>query len=100
MIEAAHQALALAVGAVLGAFFFGGLWWTLRRVATSTRPARLVLVSLALRSSAVLAGVFLVSDAHWQRMALCVAGFAVARAAVLRRARAAVDWPSVRGRSA
>ena len=31
-------ALALLVGALLGAFFFGGLWWTVHKGVASERP--------------------------------------------------------------
>jgi len=30
---------ALAIGMVLGALFFGGLWWTVRRGLTAANPA-------------------------------------------------------------
>ncbi|MBK6998841.1 MAG: hypothetical protein IPH35_02310 [Rhodoferax sp.] len=37
-----HEALALMLawiaGGVIGAFFFGGLWWTVRKSFASTKP--------------------------------------------------------------
>jgi F1F0 ATPase subunit 2 len=39
----------VAVGAVLGLVFFGGLWWTSRRLAETARPALLVSISLLVR---------------------------------------------------
>ena len=43
-------ALALLAGALLGAFFFGGLWWTVQKGVTSERPALWFLGSLLLRT--------------------------------------------------
>ena len=55
--------LALLAGAGLGAFFFGGLWWTVQKGLSSKRPALLFVGSLLLRSGVVLAGFyFMASD--------------------------------------
>ena len=43
-------ALALVAGALLGAFFFGGLWWTVQKGVTSETPALWFLGSLLLRT--------------------------------------------------
>ena len=43
-------ALALAAGLLLGAFFFGGLWWTVQKGVASERPALWFLGSLLLRT--------------------------------------------------
>ena len=40
-------ALALATGALLGVFFFGGLWWTVQKGVESDRPGALVPRQLA-----------------------------------------------------
>ena len=37
-------------GALLGAFFFGGLWWTVQKGVASERPALWFLGSLLLRT--------------------------------------------------
>jgi F1F0 ATPase subunit 2 len=79
-------ALALVAGLLLGAIFFGGLWWTVRKGVSSKRPALLFLGSLLLRTGVVIAGFYLVSDGHWQRLLVCLLGFAVARFIVTRLA--------------
>ena len=43
-------ALAFLAGALLGAFFFGGLWWTVQKGVASERPALWFLGSLLLRT--------------------------------------------------
>jgi F1F0 ATPase subunit 2 len=82
MNEPLSLAFALAAGAVLGAMFYGGLWWTVRRGVSSKRPVLWFLGSLALRMGVALAGFYLVSGGHWQRLLLSLLGFVLARLAV------------------
>ncbi len=89
------------IGFVLGAIFFGGLWWTVGKAMSSTRPALWFLASLLLRSGIVLAGFFFVSAGQWQRLLLCLLGFILARLVVtwLTRSREKADCPVTGGRS-
>ena len=48
-------ALALSAGALLGAFFFGGLWWTVQKGVTSERPTLWFFGSLVTRTGVTLA---------------------------------------------
>ena len=75
--------LAGAAGLCLGAIFFGGLWWTVRKGLSSPRPAPLFLGSLLLRMSVVLAGFYFVGGGQWQRLVGCLVGFVIARFVVL-----------------
>jgi F1F0 ATPase subunit 2 len=77
-------ALALSAGAMLGAFFFGGLWWTVQKGVTSERPALWFFGSLALRTGVTLAGFYFVSQGHWSRLVACLLGFLIARVLVVR----------------
>jgi F1F0 ATPase subunit 2 len=79
--------LAAAGGVVLGAIFFGGLWWTVRRGVSSQRPALWFVGSLLARMSVALAGFYFVSGGHWQRLVMCLLGFVAARLAVTRLTR-------------
>jgi F1F0 ATPase subunit 2 len=76
--------LVLLAGMLLGAIFFGGLWWTVRKGVTAKQPALWFGASLLLRTGIVLAGFYLVSDADWKRLLLCLLGFIIARFAVIR----------------
>ena len=78
---------ALLAGGALGAAFFGGLWWTVRRGAASATPARWFVGSLVVRTAAVLAGFYAVGAGQPVRMGLCLLGFLLARAAVVRATR-------------
>ncbi|WP_202884371.1 ATP synthase subunit I [Halomonas sp. YLGW01] len=69
-------------GLALGAFFFGGLYWTVRRGLVSTRPAQWFLASLAVRLGVTLAGFYLVAGDQWPRLLACLVGFLIARGAI------------------
>jgi F1F0 ATPase subunit 2 len=74
--------MALVAGVVLGAMFFGGLWWTVQRAVSANRSALWFLGSLALRTSIALAGFFVIARGHWERLLLCLVGFVMARLVV------------------
>jgi F1F0 ATPase subunit 2 len=69
-------------GCFLGAIFYGGLWWTVRRGVTSARPALWFFTSLLTRVALTLSGFYFVSGGQWQRALLCLIGFVMARVAV------------------
>lgn len=75
------------VRGVLGALFFGGLWWTVRKVVSAKQPALWIFGSLLLRTSAALAGFYVVSGRHLDRLLFCLLGFVVARLLVTRLTR-------------
>jgi F1F0 ATPase subunit 2 len=87
MSEAGGWALALLMGTALALVFFGGLWWTVQRGATSASPARWFLGSFVLRTAIVLAGFYAVGVDQPVRLGLCLLGFVLARSAVLRLTR-------------
>jgi len=94
MSETLTGALACAAGGLLGAFFFGGLWWTVRKGLTAKQPALLFLGSSLLRTGVVLIGFYFVSAQQWQRLLLCLLGFVAARFAVTWLTRLPHAMPS------
>jgi F1F0 ATPase subunit 2 len=84
---ASTNGIALAVGALLGAIFFGGLWWTVRNAVTASNPALYFLASLLLRTGIVLSGFYYVSGNGLLSVLLCLCGFIIARVVVTRFAR-------------
>lgn len=76
--------LALLAGCTLGAFFFGGLWWTVQRGAASKNPALWFISSLILRIGIVLSGFYLIGASQLLYLGLCMLGFLLARTIVLR----------------
>lgn len=89
MNEAASLAPALAAGILLGGFFFGGLWWTVVRGVSSSRPALWFLGSMLLRTGIVLSGFYFVSAGDWKRLLASLLGFVIARLVVKRLIRVA-----------
>jgi F1F0 ATPase subunit 2 len=82
MSEFFSLAPALAAGLLLGAFFFGGLWWTVIRGVSSRHPALWFLGSMLLRMTVTLAGFYFAGREDWRRWLLCLLGFVLARLAV------------------
>ena len=68
MIELLPLFGTFAAGMTLSSFYFGGLWWTVRRVPTTRRPALWLLASFFLRSLVVLSGFLLVVGDRWELM--------------------------------
>jgi F1F0 ATPase subunit 2 len=88
MSEAGTWVLVVLAGTALGTVFFGGLWWTVQRGAGSPAAARWFLGSLVLRTVVVLAGFYFVGAGQAVRMGLCLLGFLLARAIVVRATQA------------
>jgi F1F0 ATPase subunit 2 len=83
MNEALTLALALWAGVMLGAIFFGGLWWTIRKGVSSQQPALWFLGSLMLRMCLTLAGFYFIARGHWDRLLFCLIGFVLSRLVVI-----------------
>ena len=95
MSDTLALALAFVAGALLGAFFFGGLWWTVQKGVTSETPALWFLGSLLLRTGLILAGFYLAAQGHWSRLVACLLGFLIARVIVVKRlTRAPAEEPT------
>jgi F1F0 ATPase subunit 2 len=84
MNEMANLTLALLAGCLLGAMFFGGLWWTVRRAMSAKHPAFWLFGSVMLRMSATLAGFYFVGRGDWERLMVCLGGFLLARLFVIK----------------
>jgi F1F0 ATPase subunit 2 len=78
-------AVAFFAGAMLGVFFFGGLWWSVQKGVSSEMPGPWFVGSLLLRNIITLAGFYVVSQGHWSRLITCLLGFLLARVIVVRR---------------
>ena len=81
-------------GIVLGAVFFGGLWWTTGRCLYSGRPALCFLCSMWLRTVTVLAGFYFMPGDSSLKWPVSLAGFAASR---LIATRLAARWPDAPG---
>jgi F1F0 ATPase subunit 2 len=84
MIDSLELLFALAVGLVLGAIFFAGLWWTVQKFSASPSVALWFLGSMLLRMGLVLVGFYFLLGDSWQKMCAGLCGFIVARFIVMR----------------
>ena len=82
---------AFVVGGLLGGFFFGGLWWTVRRGLASQSPARWFLGGMMLRMGITLSGFYYVGGGDWRRWLSCLIGFVLARLVVNRLTRISAE---------
>ena len=73
---------ALVTGVLLGAMFFGGLWWTVQKGVSSKWSALWFFGSLLLRTSIALAGFYFIARGHWEKLLVCLIGFIMARSVV------------------
>jgi len=89
MNETLAMALAMVTGVLLGAIFFGGLWWTVQKGVSSKQPALWFFGSMLLRTGIVLAGFYFIARDHWERLLVCLLGFVIARLIVTQLTRAA-----------
>ena len=80
-------ALAGAAGLALGAIFFGGLWWTIRKGISSKHAPLWFLGSLLVRMSVILPGFYFTGRDDWRRLVACLFGFIIARSIVIRLTR-------------
>lgn len=83
--------LSLLAGMALGLFFFGGLWWTLKRITVVRNPGLLVSLSLLLRSVLTMAGLYLVFDTQLERLLAAVVGMLIVRFWLNRRITAQIS---------
>ncbi len=90
MNETVMLARAGGLGVLLGAIFFGGLWWTVRKGVSSKRPTLWFLGSLLARASIVLVGFYFVSGGHWERLLACLLGFIITRFIMILRLRSPI----------
>lgn len=91
MNEVGSLVQACILGCGIGAVFFGGLMWTVRRALASPRPALWFLCSLVLRMSLVLAGLYVIGAGNWERLAVGVLGILIARVTVTGLTRQVSD---------
>jgi F1F0 ATPase subunit 2 len=71
--------LAVSAGLLIGTFFFGGLWWTVKYGLRSKRPALLFCSSLLVRFALALAAFYAIGYGHVDRLIACLAGFVASR---------------------
>jgi F1F0 ATPase subunit 2 len=74
----------LSSGVALGVVFYGGLWLTVRWLATARNPVLLTLCSFWVRTLIVLASFLFLMQGRWEYAVISLLGFTMGRFAVSR----------------
>ncbi len=77
--------VAMVLGGILGVFYFGGLWLTLRHLPESRQPALFTMSGFLVRSLICLFIFYLISGNGWEATVTSLAGFTTAKLAVTDR---------------
>jgi len=76
---------ALTAGIGLGVFFFGFLWWTVRRIPTLRHPLATIVGGYAARLFVALGVFYLVARyGDWPSLVICLAAFIGTRLVLVR----------------
>lgn len=84
MTETQRIFLSTVAGGLIGAVFFGSLWWSVRKGLGSRHAALWFTGGLLVRMSVALSGFYFIGREHWLRLLACLFGFIIARIAVMR----------------
>lgn len=76
---------AAAAGLLLGLFFFGGLWITVKQLPASRRPLLLAMGSFVGRLALCALAFTVVAMGHWDRLLACFLTFMAVRFLLQRR---------------
>ncbi len=86
MITALTLLLALLLGGMLAALYFGGLWWTVRQLTQTSHPGLVYFASFFIRLAVLLVSFYLVINLmRWPALLACLFGFVVVRFWLLHR---------------
>jgi F1F0 ATPase subunit 2 len=85
MFQKVHLLFIFTMGMSLGAVYFAGLWYTVRRLPDAKRPINYLLLSFLMRVSVALAGFGLVMNGQWDQLIAVLGGFFVTREILVRR---------------
>jgi F1F0 ATPase subunit 2 len=77
--------LSIFMGALLGVFYFGGLWLTIKHLPHSSQPTLLSLGSFFARSIVCMLGFYLIIGSGIEALLLSLAGFVLTKIALIRK---------------
>jgi len=83
MNDVLFMGLSFIAGLLLGTLFFGGLWYTVGKLSTSSSPGALFIGSFFIRSAITVVGLYYIAMGDWHRLPVCLLGFIAARYAVV-----------------
>lgn len=87
MNEGFGHAISFVAGILIGLYYFGGLWFTVRSLPGSRRPLNLLFWSFLARSFPVFAAMWFAAKLHVMFLFFIVAGFFLVRFCITRKIR-------------
>jgi F1F0 ATPase subunit 2 len=74
-------------GILIGLFYFGGLWWTVRKLSAVREPVLWTMGSFVIRASVSLITFYFTAEGDWKNLLICLSGFILMRIIMLMRIR-------------
>lgn len=74
-----HYMLLILAGLLLGTFFYGGLWFTIKKCVTVKSSSLLFLISMLLRTLIAVGGFYFLSSGNIYKLLFCFSVFFIAR---------------------
>jgi F1F0 ATPase subunit 2 len=84
------------LGAGIGLFHFGGLWWTIRRLSHGRNLEYEFILSFFLRNGISISLFYLVSQGHWEKILAALTGFLAVRYVLVRKIGVIPNPPTAR----
>lgn len=78
--------LSMLAGLILGAIYFGGLWFSLSRLLPLKHASAWLMLSFLIRNLIVLFGFYWTMDGRWERLVVAFLGFTLVRVFLSRHA--------------
>ena len=94
MSEMMHNIAILIAGIVIGIFFFGALWYTVKKALPSSIPALWFFCSFIIRTGITVFGFYFVAAGSMQSLLLCTIGFVLARFVVTYHTKSSIEKQS------
>jgi F1F0 ATPase subunit 2 len=85
MSESTQILIPFMMGMALGAIYFTGLWYTVRKLFDARRPLAYLLRSFLARAFAIVIGFHVVMSGGWDRLVVALIGFILMREILVRR---------------
>ncbi|OPY55779.1 MAG: N-ATPase, AtpR subunit [Methanosaeta sp. PtaU1.Bin112] len=83
MIEITTTISSVMSGILLGFFYFGGLYLTLKHLCNSNKADLLTVSSFMVRSAVCLGGFYIISGKGLEALIFCLAGFVLSKLALI-----------------
>ena len=87
MNEGFAHAISLVAGIVMGIYYFGGLWFTVRSLPGAEQPLKLLFWSFLARSLPIFAVIWFAAKMHVTFLFFILAGFFLVRFCITRKIR-------------